>query len=61
MPENFKDELESILKERRDENDDRYAFKRFEWMAEQHGKILYGLIGLICLAVVGAVLRSIGL
>lgn len=61
MTDTFHDQLDKAFKERREENDDRYAFKKFEYQAEQHGKILYGLIGLICFAVVGAILKSIGL
>lgn len=53
--------LDETFNERRKENDERYAFKKVEWMTELHNKILFTLIGLILVAVIAAVLRSIGL
>jgi hypothetical protein len=57
----FYERFDELFKKRRDENDERYAFKKFEWMAELHNKILFTLIGVILLAVLAAILRGIGL
>ena len=42
-------------------NDERYAFKRFEWMAELHNKIIFGMVGVILLGVLAMILRAAGI
>lgn len=53
--------LDEAFNSRTKDNDERYAFKKFEWMAELHNKILFTMIGVILLAVLAMILRAAGI